>query len=83
MEDRIETLYRKSLKQEYDYSASSNAKPGEYYSNYKTVLDYRRFAEMIISDCVWVLSSPENEHITSAEYEKNICRIREYFGITE
>lgn len=51
MNERIQELYTQSLETKFDYSGGNNVKPGEYYSNYKTVLNAEKFAQLIISEC--------------------------------
>lgn len=50
MNERIKELYQQSLENKYEYDGS-DAKSGEYYSNYKTVLNAEKFAELIVGEC--------------------------------
>ena len=49
MNERIKKLYDQALESKFDYGAG--AKPGEYYSNYITVLNPEKFAELIVKEC--------------------------------
>ena len=51
MNERIKELYNQSLEEKYQYGGS-DAKPGEMYSNYITVLNPEKFAELIVLECV-------------------------------
>lgn len=51
MNPRIKELIDQATEQQFDYTASSGTKPGEYYSNYKYVLNPEKFAEAIIKEC--------------------------------
>ena len=51
MNERIKELYNQSLEEKYQYGGS-DAKPGEMYSNYITVLNPEKFAELIVQECV-------------------------------
>ena len=51
MNERIRELYNQSLEEKYQYGGS-DAKPGEMYSNYITVLNPDKFAQLIVKDCV-------------------------------
>lgn len=48
---RIKELYNQSLEEKYQYGGS-DAKPGEMYSNYITVLNPEKFAELIVRECI-------------------------------
>ena len=50
MNKRIKELYNQSLEEKYQYGGSG-AKPGEVYSNYITVLNPEKFAELIVREC--------------------------------
>jgi hypothetical protein len=50
MNERIKELYNQSLEEKYQYGGS-DAKPGEMYSNYITVLNPEKFAELIVREC--------------------------------
>lgn len=50
MNERIKELYNQSLEQKYQYGGS-DSKPGEMYSNYITVLNPEKFAELIVREC--------------------------------
>jgi len=49
MNERIKELYNQSLEAKYQYGGS-DAKPGEMYSNYITVLNTEKFAELLVRD---------------------------------
>ena len=51
MSPRIQKLYTQALENKFDYSGGEGVKPGEYYSNYKTVLNVEKFAELIVHEC--------------------------------
>ena len=51
MNQRIQELYTQALENKFDYSGGRGVKPGEYYSNYKTVLNAEKFAELIVGEC--------------------------------
>lgn len=57
MSKPIQELYNQSLKTVFDYGGTE-AKPGEMYNNYKTVLDYEKFAQLIVQE---VFTRIENE----------------------
>ena len=51
MNERIRKLYGQALETKFDYGAGANVKPGEYYSNYITVLNHEKFAALIVQEC--------------------------------
>ena len=51
MNQRIQKLYAQALENKFDYGGGRGVKPGEYYSNYKTVLNAEKFALLIIQEC--------------------------------
>jgi hypothetical protein len=51
MNQRIQELYTQALENKFDYGGGLGVKPGEYYSNYKTVLNVEKFAELIVREC--------------------------------
>ena len=52
MNKRIRELYDQALETKFDYGGGVGIKPGEYYSNYITVLNPEKFAELIVRECV-------------------------------
>ena len=52
MKERIRELYKQALENKFDYGGGVGVKPGEYYSNYKTVLNAEKFAELIVRECI-------------------------------
>jgi|AACY02.1.fsa_nt_gi hypothetical protein len=52
MNERIQELYTQALENKFDYGGGRGVKPGEYYSNYKTVLNAEKFAELIVRECI-------------------------------
>lgn len=90
MNQRIQELYRQSLKEVFEYGGVS-AKPGEMYSNYKTVLDHEKFAELIVKECMSI-----NTQRLFSDYEGDTHRVahnnalwcawgdmKEHFGVDE
>ena len=57
MNERIRELEKQATEQQYDYGGSG-AKPGEYYSNYKYVLNVEKFAELMIQEFETVAKNP-------------------------
>ncbi len=55
MNERIKKLYKQSLEEKYQYGGS-DAKPGEMYSNYITVLNPEKFAKLIVEECRTVVT---------------------------
>jgi|GEM_PF-2889189 len=51
MNERIRELYTQSLETKFDYGGGEGVRPGEYYSNYRTVLNAEKFAELIVGEC--------------------------------
>ena len=58
MNERIRELYTQALENKFDYGGGEGVKPGEYYSNYKTVLNAEKFAELIVRECSRLCSDP-------------------------
>ena len=52
MNQRIRELYTQALENKFDYGGGRGIKPGEYYSNYKTVLNAEKFAELIVQETI-------------------------------
>jgi hypothetical protein len=59
---RIKELYNQSLEEKYQYGGS-DAKPGEMYSNYITVLNPEKFAELIVRECAHVADISDDSGI--------------------
>lgn len=78
MNERIKELYNQSLEEKYQYGGS-DAKPGEMYSNYITVLNPEKFAELIVKECAQVASDWVNEP-TMLSIEN---KIKWRFGVEE
>ena len=57
MNERIKELYTQSLETKFDYGGGEGVRPGEYYSNYKSVLNAEKFAELIVRECAEVCAS--------------------------
>ena len=70
MNPRIQKLYTQALENKFDYGGREGVKPGEYYSNYKTVLNVEKFAELIVL-----------ETINCAAHIEGIEAIKQHFGI--
>ena len=54
MNERIRELYTQALENKFDYGGGEGVRPGEYYSNYKTVLNAEKFALLIVRECAAV-----------------------------
>jgi uncharacterized membrane protein len=80
MNERIKELYNQSLEEKYQYGGS-DAKPGEMYSNYITVLNPEKFAELIVEECINVCKS----RVGNSDYNTGrlhcVSDIRERFGL--
>ena len=59
MNERIKELYDQALETKFDYGAGAGVKPGEYYSNYITVLNPEKFAHLIIRECMSIIKQGE------------------------
>jgi hypothetical protein len=68
MNERLKELYNQSLEEKYQYGGS-DAKPGEMYSNYITVLNPKKFAELIVKECCDLVR------------EIDAMEIRKHFGV--
>jgi hypothetical protein len=76
MNERIKELYNQSLEKKYQYGGG-DAKPGEMYSNYITVLNPENFARLIVGECVGI--ADEYDGVGSAI----ASRIRQHFGVDQ
>ena len=88
MNERITELYTQSLENKFDYGGGEGVKPGEYYSNYKTVLNAEKFAELIIQECLLALEPDLYESdieykVDQAFYKKCERIIKKHFGVDE
>ena len=89
MNQRIQELYTQALENKFDYGGGRGVKPGEYYSNYKTVLNAEKFAELIVRECcqyleneaerLYNLSGTENDPTFQSNFE--ICAEKCYDNI--
>ena len=93
MNERIKELYDQALESKFDYGAGAGVKPGEYYSNYITVLNPEKFAELIVRECIkqgdtlakhYIDTRHEQEQVmllaSIADYSNEIKR---HFGVEE
>jgi hypothetical protein len=83
MNERIRELYNQSLEEKYQYGGS-DAKPGEMYSNYITVLNPEKFALLIVQECIDMIS-PYTVRMSrpGEEYLHPIQEIKQHFGVKE
>ena len=85
MNERIRELYNQSLEEKYQYGGS-DAKPGEMYSNYITVLNPEKFAELIVRECASkadsILRMNQVEYIATGGGTMGDV-ILEHFGVDE
>jgi hypothetical protein len=89
MNQRIQELYTQALENKFDYSGGNNVKPGEYYSNYKTVLNAEKFAELIVKECATAITNDDlakdcgtflmDSYAKGMRYSANL--IKEHFGV--
>ena len=80
MNQRIKELYNQSLEEKYQYGGS-DAKPGEMYSNYITVLNPEKFAELIVRECMSLVSEPGPD---MNDTERGIlAQFKQHFGVEE
>lgn len=77
MNERIKELYNQSLEQKYQYGGS-DSKPGEMYSNYITVLNPEKFAELIIQECAGLV---EDHYDDGDNNSLAGHKIRKHFGV--
>ena len=87
MNERIKELYNQSLEEKYQYGGS-DAKPGEMYSNYITVLNPEKFAELIVHECIGcceqVISDPVPNYYIDTWLNGGlqcIDEIKHHFGV--
>jgi hypothetical protein len=79
MNERIRELYDQALETKFDYGGGVGIKPGEYYSNYITVLNPEKFAELIVRECEQV--SLTNSHRDDDMGAIIARQIRKHFGV--
>ena len=77
MNERIQKLYDQALESKFDYGAGAGVKPGEYYSNYITVLNPEKFAELIVRECVELFDGNEQSELGYRIGD----RIYKHFGV--
>jgi hypothetical protein len=89
MNERIRELYNQSLEEKYQYGGS-DAKPGEWYSNYITVLNPEKFAELIVEECGKLCEHKSNDDEydqydmgQSVKAENIKTAIKQHFGVEE
>ena len=82
MNERIKELYNQSLEGKYRYGGS-DAKPGEMYSNYITVLNPEKFAELIVRECAQVCRDQPNVYALKADRDNCAIAIEQHFGVEE
>lgn len=83
MNERIKELYNQALESKFDYGAGAGVKPGEYYSNYITVLNPEKFAELIVRECAKALDDKlANPNGASMAYCDG-SDLLEHFGVEE
>jgi hypothetical protein len=80
MNERIKELYKQALENKFDYSGGVGVKPGEYYSNYKTVLNAEKFALLIAQECADLCDRFQARDVGMQPAE---CAgaIRQHFGV--
>ena len=71
MNQRIQELYTQALENKFDYGGGRGVKPGEYYSNYKTVLNAEKFAELIVRECCQYLDNEAERLFGLSESEED------------
>jgi hypothetical protein len=77
MNERIRELYDQALETKFDYGGGVGIKPGEYYSNYITVLNPEKFAELIVRECANIANAgidPNDNYLIGDD-------ILEHFGV--
>jgi hypothetical protein len=87
MNERIRELYNQSLEEKYQYGGG-DAKPGEMYSNYITVLNPEKFAELIVRECVSIVAKRKDQAIDdgwNVDEAMSMAEmdLEEHFGVEE
>jgi hypothetical protein len=87
MNERIKELYTQALENKFDYGGGRGVKSGEYYSNYKTVLNAEKFAELIVRECIQVVDGMADPEEDSDRYVWALHnaseKIKQHFGVEE
>ena len=88
MNERIQELYTQALENKFDYGGGRGIKPGEYYSNYKTVLNAEKFAELIVRECITKVEmrkkfATEDQHIVDHAFDLLVYDLESHFGVRE
>jgi hypothetical protein len=88
MNERIKELYTQALENKFDYGGGRGVKPGEYYSNYKTVLNAEKFAELIVRECITKVEmrkkfATEDQHIVDHAFDLLVYDLESHFGVRE
>jgi hypothetical protein len=88
MNQRIQELYTQALENKFDYGGGRGVKPGEYYSNYKTVLNAEKFAELIVRECITKVEmrkkfATEDQHIVDHAFDLLVYDLESHFGVRE
>jgi hypothetical protein len=82
MNERIKELYDQALETKFDYGGGVGVKPGEYYSNYITVLNPEKFAELIVRECAEVcMKEIDTGWVTAPKSPWMAKQILEHFGV--
>ena len=76
MNERIRELYTQALENKFDYGGGEGVRPGEYYSNYKTVLNAEKFALLIVRECIRLC-----DQVDLVGADDCIDNIKEYFEV--
>lgn len=82
MNERIQELYTQALENKFDYGGGEGVKPGEYYSNYKTVLNAEKFAELIVRECIDIVS-PYAIRMENFDGGHPITDLKKHFGVEQ
>jgi hypothetical protein len=82
MNERIKELYNQSLEQKYQYGGS-DSKPGEMYSNYITVLNPEKFAELIVQEAITIVNKRYMGDNNREDMEVRRCveDLKKHFGV--
>ena len=84
MNQRIQELYTQALENKFDYGGGEGVKPGEYYSNYKTVLNAEKFAELIVRECISELEKIKRSGVPTpiqSGLNLGVVSLKEHFGV--
>ena len=83
MNEQIRKLYDQALESKFDYGAGAGVKPGEYYSNYITVLNPEKFAELIVRECIDICDAYGMPDGTSPAAQIISLAIKHKFGVKD